>query len=98
MIRFLISCAPNLHTCLLEVTLQSRTCLIMRSMPFMIPTIFFFLISACYSLKEVDISDWVDKYYVPFLECSYPYTCSGFLAFPSLNISFAQYFIENADI
>ena len=36
--------------------------------------------------------------HVPLLECSYPYTCSSFLAFPSLNISFAQYFIENVDI
>ncbi len=36
--------------------------------------------------------------HVPLLECSYLYTCSSFLAFPSLNISFAQYFIENVDI
>ena len=38
------------------------------------------------------------KNHAPFMECSYLYTCSGFLVLPSLNISFAQYFIENADI
>jgi len=33
-----------------------------------------------------------------FFEFSNAYTCSGVLAFPSLNISLAQYLIEKADI
>jgi hypothetical protein len=35
-------------------------------------------------------SDPLNKNYVLLLECSYLYTCSSFLAFPSLNTAFAQ--------